>query len=90
VIKPRKNKSVKTSRWLEPSIEFLNYWYVIINNILADNRVSLFKHRDSTRYGRLSTLIIEDISLTVIKVLDSNTVNSGNVVEETVSFDVEE
>ena len=47
MIKPRKNKSVKSPLWGKPSIELLNDGDVEVDYVVANDRVSLFQHRDT-------------------------------------------
>ena len=90
VIQTAKNKSVNGPWWCEPWIEFLDNWDVVVNYILPNDCLSTFQHRDGTSNRWLITLIVEDINLIVTKVFDSNTVNGGKVVVQSVSLDVEE
>lgn len=83
-----KNKSVNRLWWCEPWIELLNDWYVVVNYVLPNDRVSILKHRDGTSNRLLSAFVIEDINLIVTKVFDSNTMNGGDVVVQAVCFDV--
>ena len=60
------------------------------DDIVPDKMSSIFEKLNTFCNRLLTTLIVEDIRLTTIDVIDTNTVDAGNIIVETVSFNVED